>query len=168
MPDEWSVLRAAPMARAPERKSAYNPMQWQMAQPEKTKPSEDSLSDADLERLLSENGLLGTSEPGGVEQTGAVGWGVPGGGTSHWPNGGVREGVGMTNGEERGRGFAMTPPASGHGRRGVNRGPRTVSEIVAARNQGPDDEQFEADLQAAMNLSLEGTDWHSCCLQDSA
>jgi hypothetical protein len=147
----WASQGPPPVARFPERKAAYNPMQWQMAQQETAQaaPNEDAVSDAALELLLNENGLLGMSEGEGAEER-QEGFG---GAHSHWPNG-----VAAGNGEGLGQRFEVTPLANGRGTAngGMHAAVRTAAELVSARSHGPEEDQFEADLKAAMNLSLEG------------
>jgi hypothetical protein len=157
MVQRWALQGPPPVARIPERKAAYNPMQWQMAQQEKAQaaPNEDAVSDAALELLLNENGLLGSSGGEGAEelQEGFEG------AHSHWPSG-----VAAGEGEASGQGFEVTPLANvrGTANGGEHAAVRTAAEQVSARNHGPEEDQFEADLKAAMNLSLEGKKEMTC------
>lgn len=151
LPTELFLRDGNAANRVPERKGAYNPLR-QPAQPEKAK--EDSVSDAELQRLLNDCALLDEAEPEAVQQVESRGWANATEDPAAWrQNVGSAESSDPNVGREGERMTGTPWVAHTAGRAGVNGAVRTAAQMVAGR---PDEEQFEADTKAAMDVSLTG------------
>ncbi|GAQ85003.1 GDP-GTP exchange factor [Klebsormidium nitens] len=152
LPTERSPQGGNAASRAPERKGAYNPLQQQVAPQEKAKPNEDSVSDADLQKLLDDCALLDASQPEAGEPVERGAWGISVEAPAPWRDVRTAEIGNLDRVREGERLNEAALAAHTAGRVGANGAVRTAAQMVAGR---PDEEQFEADIKAAMDVSLE-------------